>query len=73
MSNVFVFLWKRPRDVGNVITSEIGVTITAMIFDFACSGALVCCKVPILGEYRLALHFESTIVYECTHGPLFVF
>ena len=74
MSNVFVFflLWKRPRDVGNVITSGIRVTITAMIFDFARSGALVCCNVPILGKYRLALHFESNIVYECTHGPLFV-
>ena len=36
----FFLLWKRPRDVGNVITSEIRVTITAMIFDFARSGAL---------------------------------
>ena len=26
-----------------------------MIFDFARSGALVCCNVPILGKYRLAL------------------
>ena len=57
----------------NVITSEIRVTITARIFDFAHSGALVCFSVPILGKYRFALQFESHIVYECTHGHFFVF
>ena len=59
----FFLLWKRPRDVENVITSEIRVTTAAMIFEFARAGALFCCNVPILGKYRLALHFESTIVY----------
>ena len=57
----------------NVITSEIRVTTAAMIFEFARAGALFCCNVPILGKYHLALHFVSTIVYECTHGLLFVF
>ena len=68
----FFLLWKRTRDVENVITSEIRVATAVMIFEFARAAALFGFYVPILGKYRLALHFESTIVCECTHGPLFV-
>ena len=46
-----------------VVTSEIRVTTAAMIFESSRAGALFCCNVPILGMYRLALHFVSTIVH----------
>ena len=55
-----------------VITSEIRVTIAAMIFESARAGAFSAATFQVLGKYRFALHFVSTIVHECIHRLLFV-
>ena len=55
----------------SVIEWAIRATTTALIFEFARAAALFGCNVPILGRHRFALRFESSTVFECTHGPSF--
>ena len=43
-----------------------------MVFEFARVGALFGCYVPILGKYRVALRFESSIVFDA-FALVFVF